>query len=260
MVDYTPFAPHLLVERDGPLRILTMNRPEALNALDTPLHSAMRRVWDVLVDDDEAEAVVLTGAGRLFSAGGDIPNFLRAYESYPARRHDIREAERLFRAMVASELPMVAAVNGPAIGLGCSVALLCDLVVMGESAYLSDPHVSVGLVAGDGGAASWPLYVSLHRAKEYLLLGERIPAADAHRIGLANRVVADDAVLDEARGLAGRLAAQPSQALRDTKRALNMHLERAAIGILGFALAAEGESFSTEDLRDKTREFIAPRS
>lgn len=255
-MDYTRFAPQLLIERDGPLRIVTMNRPEQLNAFDTPLHDAMRHVWDAFVDDDEAGAVVLTGAGRLFSSGGDIPNFMRAYEDYNARRRDIREAERLFRAMVASELPMVAAVNGHAVGLGCSVALLCDLVVMSEDAYLSDPHVSVGLVAGDGGVATWPLYIGMQRAKEYLLLGDKIPAADALRLGLANRVVPAAGVLSEAVALANRLAAQPRQAVRDTKRALNMHIERAANGILSFALAAESESFTTEDLRERTKQFI----
>lgn len=261
-MDYSRFAPHLLVERDGPIRILTMNRPEQLNAFDTPLHAAMRHVWDALIDDDEAGAVVLTGAGRMFSSGGDIPNFLKAYDDYPTRRRDIREAERLFKAMVSSELPMVAAVNGPGIGLGCSVAILCDLVVMADDAYFSDPHVSVGLVAGDGGAVSWPLYIGLLRAKEYLLLGDRIPAEEAVRLGLANRVVPKDQVLSESLELARRLAAQPPQALRDTKRALNMHLDRAANGILGFALAAESESFSTDDLKKLSEKFVkkAPAS
>lgn len=255
-MDYARFAPQLVVESDGPVRVLTMNRPEALNAFDTPLHDAMRHVWDALIEDDEAQAVVVAGAGRLFSSGGDIPNFLRAYESYPARRRDIREAERLFRAMVQCELPMVAAVQGPAIGLGCSVALMCDLVVLADDAYLSDPHVSVGLVAGDGGVVTWPLYMGLLRAKEHLLLGDRIPAPRALELGLANRVVPADEVLTTALELAHRLAAQPRQALRDTKRALNMHLEQAAQSILPFALAAESESFSTDDLREKARSFV----
>jgi enoyl-CoA hydratase len=150
---------------------------------------------------------------------------------------------------------MVAAVNGPAVGLGASVAVHCDLVVMADDAFMSDPHVSVGLVAGDGGAVSWPLYMSLLRAKEYILLGDRISAEDCLRVGLANRVVPRSEVLATAVELARRLAAQPKQAVRDTKRALNFHLREAADRVLDFALAAETESFSTEELRRLAAEF-----
>ena len=255
-MDYSRFAPAVLVEADGPVRIVTMNLPDSMNSFEDPLHDAMREIWDPLQQDPEVKAVVVTGAGRAFSAGGHIPNFVRNFESYDFRRRDLRNAERLWRNMIACELPMVAAVNGPAVGLGASIAVHCDLVVMAEDTFMSDPHVSVGLVAGDGGAVSWPLYMGLLRAKEYILLGERIPAADCKDLGLANRVVPRDQVLPEALALAHRLAAQPQQALRDTKRALNLHLQQAADLVLGFALAAEGESFATEDLRRLSQQFV----
>jgi enoyl-CoA hydratase len=255
-MDYTNLAPALLVEEDGPVRILTMNLPDTMNSFQDDLHDAMRNVWGQLQQDDDAKVVVLTGAGRAFSAGGHIPNFLRNYNDYSFRRRDIRNAERLWKAMIACELPMVAAVNGPAIGLGATVAVHCDLVVMADNAFMSDPHVSVGLVAGDGGAVSWPLYIGLLRAKEYILLGDKIPAEECLRLGLANRVVPQGEVMNEAMSLARRLAAQPEQALRDTKRALNLHLQQAADLVLGFALAAETESFSTEDLRRLSEQFV----
>ncbi|WP_128422880.1 enoyl-CoA hydratase/isomerase family protein [Frankia sp. EI5c] len=256
-MDYAHLAPTLLVEADGPIRIITMNRPDELNSFDDALHTNMRRVWDLLIDDHEARAVVLTGAGRAFSAGGYLPNFIRNNRDAAARRADVREAERLARAMISCELPVVAALNGPAVGLGCSLAVMTDFVVMAEDTFISDPHVSIGLVAGDGGAVTWPLMMSLLKAKEYILLGDRIPAAAAERLGLCNRVVPRADVLTTALEVAHRFAALPVQALRDTKRALNMPLLDAANSVLGFALAAECESFGTDDIKAKVEEFLA---
>jgi enoyl-CoA hydratase len=254
---YSSLPSSLDVRIDGPIRIITLNRPDDLNTFDDEMHGALRRVWDMLIEDEQAGAVVLTGAGRAFSAGGYLPNFVRNHSDLKARRRDIREAERLALAMLSCELPIVAAVNGPAVGLGCSLAVMSDLVVMADDTFISDPHVSVGLVAGDGGAVTWPYMMSLLKAKEYVLLGDRIPAADAERLGLANRVVPRDQVLEVALGLARRLAAQPAQAMRDTKRALNKHLLDAAHSILSFALATESESFATEDVGNKVKEFLA---
>jgi enoyl-CoA hydratase len=256
-MDYGRFAPSLLVTADGPVRILTMNRPDDLNSFDDDLHGTMRRVWDALVDDEEVAAVVLTGAGRAFSAGGHLPNFERNHRDRSYRRRDIREAERLARAMLECELPVVAAVNGPAVGLGGSLAMMSDLVVMADDAFISDPHVSVGLVAGDGGALTWPFMMSMLKAKEYVLLGDRIPADVAERLGLANRVVPREDVLTEAVALAQRLAQQPAQALRDSKRALNLHMLQAANLIMPFALAAESESFGSDDVRHSVEKFMA---
>jgi enoyl-CoA hydratase len=258
-VDYSSLAPSLLVTEDGPVRILTMNRPDDLNSFDGSLHRALRNVWDMLIDDEEADAVVLTGAGRAFSAGGYMPDFITNLTDLSHRRRDIREAERLATAMIACELPIVAAVNGPAVGLGCSLAVMSDLVVIADDTFIADPHVSVGLVAGDGGAVTWPLMMSLLRAKEYILLGDRIPASEALALGLANRVVPSDEVMPTALELAHRLAKQPRQALRDSKRALNQHMKQAANLVMSFALAAESESFGTEDV-SKAAEAMLSRS
>jgi enoyl-CoA hydratase len=256
-VDYSEFAPHLLVESDGPIRIVTMNKPEQLNAMSDDLHHAIGEVWHKLDYDTDARAVVLTGAGRAFCTGGYFPNFVRSHEDPVARKRDIRHAERVARAMIECDLPIVAAVNGPAVGLGCSLAVMCDLVLIAEGAFMADTHVNVGLVAGDGGAVSWPLFMSLLKAKEYILLGDRIPAEEAVRLGLANRVVAPEVLMDQAMTLAHRLADQPVQAVRDTKRALNMHLQQAADLVLSFALAAETESFGTDDVGRIAQEFLA---
>jgi enoyl-CoA hydratase len=167
----------------------------------------------------------------------------------------LRWAGRLMEAMAEFPKPVVAAVNGPAVGLGANVALTSDIVLIAASTYLADTHVNIGLVCGDGGAVAWPLLINFLKAKELLLLGERIPAEEAVRIGLANRVVPDDQLLDEARALAQRLAAQPPQAVQETKRALNLHLQAAIKMVMPFALSAESESFATPELKATVDSF-----
>jgi enoyl-CoA hydratase len=242
-----PFAPELLIEARGPVRIVTLNRPEALNSANERLHHGLVGVWRHLAADPEARAVVLTGAGRAFSAGGDMEHLRELHSDRAARRLEIAGAANLVREMVAFPLPTVAAVNGPAVGLGCNLAVLSDVVLIAEGAYLADPHVAVGLTAADGGAPTWPLLMSLLRAKEYLFTGDRIPADAAVSLGLANRVVPADALLEQAVALAGRFAAAPPQAIQSTKRALNLHLSRAVSGILEYALAEEFQSFDTPE-------------
>jgi enoyl-CoA hydratase len=208
-----------------------------------------------VVADPDARAVVLTGAGKAFSAGGDMSWIENSINDHAVRHQSIRDTDALVRAMASCPLPIVAAVNGPAVGLGCSVLLLCDLIYMAETAFIADPHVAIGLVAADGGAVTWPLATSLLKAKEYLYTGDRIPAAEAERIGLANYVVPTDEVLDRALTMAQRLAAQPAFALQQTKRAVNRHLERAISDVLAFALAAQSESHLLPDVRAKIDEF-----
>jgi enoyl-CoA hydratase len=242
MADDLPDPDVLLIERDGDIAVLRMNRPDSLNAANHDLHSRLARVWTELAEDESLSCVVLTGTGRAFSAGGDLDVLDRMNRDPDFRRATLDDTKRLVRSMVGFPLPIIAAVNGPAVGLGCSLAGMCDIVLIEESAYFADPHVAVGLVAGDGGALTWPALTSLLSAKEYLFTGDRISAHDAVRLGLANRVVNDGAVLEEATVLARRIAAQPTEALRATKRLVNAALERAVAGSLDFAVAAESVS------------------
>ena len=151
----------------------------------------------------------------------------------------MRTARLLVDHILGCHLPVIAAVNGPAVGLGCSLAVSADIVLMADNAYLADTHVSIGLVAGDGGVVTWPFMISMLKAKEYLFTGDRIPAETAVEIGLANRVVPADSLMSEALLLAHRLAGEPAQALQETKRALNLHLQEAALRVLPYALSAE---------------------
>jgi enoyl-CoA hydratase len=257
---YDDLAPQLLVEADGPLRIITLNKPQQLNAMSDDLHWAIAEVWHRLPQDHDARVAILRANGRMFCTGGYLQNFVRDASDPVTRRNGLRQAARLANAMLACEVPIVAAVHGGAVGLGCTLALMSDFVVMTDDSYLRDSHVSVGLVAGDGGAVTWPLLIGMLRAKEYLLLGSEITADEAQRVGLANRVVPADDLMDEARAVAARLAAQPVQAVRDTKRALNKHLQAAADLVLDFALAAEGESFASDDVRRIAQQFLDERA
>ena len=235
------------VETDGPVRVVTLNDPDALNAFSEQMHESFTELWSHIAKDEDARAVVLTGAGRAFSAGGNYADFERRRVDLDFRKSEMQHARDIVNSMIDCPLPVVAAVNGPAVGLGCTVATLCDIVFIADSAFIADPHVSVALVAGDGSAVSWPAHTSLLKAKQYILTGDRIPAEEAVALGLANFVVPKDELLDAALAFAHRLAAQPPFALRETKRILNEVLRRNAERALQTGLDAEHASHDTPE-------------
>lgn len=235
------------VEADGPVRIITLNRPDALNAVDDALHSGLATLWPQLNEDRGARVAVLTGAGKAFSAGGDFAYLAELARDAALRTRTIAHGREIVLGMARCRVPVIAAVNGPAVGLGCSLVALSDVAYIAETAYLKDPHVQVGLVAADGGPLTWPLHTSLLLAKEYALTGAKIPAARAREMGLVNHVVTDPYA--DALACAKRIIDLPQQAVESTKRLLNLHLERAVLATLDYATAAEQLSFQTEDFR-----------
>jgi enoyl-CoA hydratase len=235
----------LLVERDGPVWIVRLNRPDALNSFDGELHVRFGGLWAEVEQSNDVRAVVLTGNGRAFSAGGNLDDFDLFRVDFAERRKAMRTARRLVDEMLNVHVPVVAAVNGPAVGLGATLMTLCDIVFMSDSTFVADPHVASALVAGDGGGVTWPAYTSLLKVKQYLFTGDRIPAQTAVEMGLANFAVPADEVLPKAIEFAERLAALPPQALQDTKLLLNQILRNNATLALGMGIAAESQSHDT---------------
>ena len=237
----------LQLERRGHVLRVTIAHPTSeLNAVDEALHGDLTRLFAGLRREEEARAVLLTGRGRAFSAGGDFKWFptLRDPERMEALR---RDAKQLIWDLLDVEIPIVAAVNGHAMGLGASIALLCDVILMADTATVGDPHVRVGIVAGDGGTAIWPLAVGPARAKEYLLTGDPLTAAEAERIGLVNHVVPAADLDAAAMKMAERLAAGAPLAIRYTKLSVNKLVKDALNVAFDTATAYELVTFHSED-------------
>ncbi len=175
---------------------------------------------------------ILTGAGRAFSAGGDFTHFVKTLDDPGFARSVQENARRTIHGFIDVPIPIIAAVNGPAVGWGATLATLCDIVLMSDKAFIAEPHVNIGLVVGDGISVSWPLYMCLLRAKELIFTGDRITPQQAVEFGLANRVVAHEVLMGEARTLADKLITQPREALRESKKLMNLYLHRSAAQML----------------------------
>jgi enoyl-CoA hydratase len=245
------------VHDDG-VAVATLNRPERLNAVDAVMHRELSTLAADADVDPSVKVLVITGAGRAFCAGGDFSGTGPDSSSQAMWT----EARRIVDALLECRKPVLSAVNGYAMGLGATVALLCDVVVAARSASFADPHVTMGVGAGDGGQVIWPLLMGVNRAKYYLMTGDRLVAEEAERLGLVNFVVDDGTALDRAVGIAQRLAAGPSVAIQASKVPINHWIRTQAAQILPLSLAMESACFGTEDAAEAAlafREKRAPR-
>jgi len=252
----------LRIEVKDRLATVWLNRPEKRNAIDHQMHVELARIWVDLAEDDEVFAVLLTGAGDTFTVGGDV----KGMADRPAgdvlgdrTMLDPAPARRIAYNLLDLDKPVVCAINGHAIGLGATIALLTDVTVASTTAKIGDPHVKVGLVAGDGGAAIWPLLVGPSRAKEMLMRGTLLDGTEAERIGLVNHAVPADRVLDEATAIARELADGATWAIRWTKLSVNKALKQQLTLIFDTSMALEMATFHTEDHREAVRAFIEKR-
>lgn len=247
--------------RDG-IASLALNRPDHLNAVDADLHEELEAIWPDLAADDAVKAVVLSGKGRAFSAGGDVAGMAARAGSEAGMLQSLglpRRGRRLIQNMLDLPQPLIAAVNGDAVGLGATLALFCDVVVMAETARIGDPHVRVGIVAGDGGAVIWPLLVGPNRAKEMLMRGTLLSAAEAERLGLVNHLVPAEAVQDKAMEIAVELTRLAPWAVRYTKASVNQMLKQQLDTVLNLSLAFEALTFQTRDHKEAAQSFLEKR-
>jgi enoyl-CoA hydratase len=247
------------LDREGDVLVATIDHPHSpVNAVDERLHRELAELFRVLKTEAQARAVVLIGAGRAFSAGGDMEWFpsLRSTAVAHALR---REGKQIIWDLLDVELPIVCGLNGSAAGLGASIALLCDVVVMAETAVLVDPHVKVGLVAGDGGAAIWPLLLGPLAAKRHLLLGEPLTAADSLRLGVAAETCPAADVPTRAIAWADRLAAGAPIAVQGTKQAINAQVKQALLTSFDVSMALEIPCFLSADHVEAVDAFVNGR-
>lgn len=245
---------------DG-IATVTMNRPDVLNGLHPPSHAEMERVWDELGENADVRVAILTGAGRAFNAGGDLKDLRQRLAVNPTGGSGISAASgrRIVYNLLSFEKPLIAAVNGHAIGLGATLALLCDVVVVSNKALIGDPHINIGIVPGDGGLAVWTMLAGPNRAKEFMMLGTMASADDALRLGLVNQVVEPDQVMATARNIAVRLTRGPQVALRGTKVSINNWIKAQFSSLFEVSLAAELQSMAHPDFAEGIAAAIEKR-
>ena len=250
-VDYK----NLKFVRRGRVLEISMNRPEKLNAVDAAMHEELAKVFVDVSSDPECDVAVLTGSGRAFSAGGDIDWMQLMIDDPQTFEKTAREGKQIIYSLLDCEKPVIAKVNGHAAGLGATIALFCDVIFAVDTAKISDPHVSVGLVAGDGGAVIWPQLVGFARAKEYLMTGDMITAPEACRIGLINYSVAASELTPRVNEFADRLAAGATKAIRWSKMSVNIALKQLAHSIMDASLAYEAMSNVSDDHKEAVISF-----
>ena len=249
MVDYSTYQ-HLLVEKKDGVALLTMNRPEVMNATNARLHNELSRIWLDLAADPEVRAAVITGAGNAFSAGGDFEMIEKSIGNAEAVAATMQEAGDIVHNMINLDKPVISAINGVAVGAGLAVALLADISIASEDARITDGHIRLGVAAGDHATVIWPLLCGMAKAKYYLLTCDFLDGREAERIGLVSKSVPADQLMSTAMEVANKLSAGPQPAIRWTKRALNQWLRQAAINSFDYSLAMEMMGFFGADIRE----------
>jgi enoyl-CoA hydratase len=249
---------NLLVDRDGPVAIVTINRPKVLNALDIATLDELRRAVLDLQHDPGVRVVIITGAGeKAFVAGADINEL--AGQSATSARELARSGQHVFGLIERLGKPVIAAVNGYALGGGCELAMACTLRIASDSAKIGQPEISLGLIPGYAGTQRLPRLVGKGRALELLLTGAQIGAAEAERIGLVNRVVPQSELMNTARALARTLAAQAPVAIRYILDAVNHGSDMTLGDGSSYEATLFGLAAGTDDMREGTRAFLEKR-
>jgi len=258
-MDYADYQHLLFDRRPNGVVLITINRPEVMNATNARLHWELTQVWLTIDADPAARVALVTGAGRAFSAGGDISLVEEMTTNHEAVARTLREAADLVYNMINLDKPVISAINGVAVGAGLVVALLADVSIISDTARFTDGHTRLGVAAGDHAAIIWPLLCGMAKAKYYLLTSDFIDGREAERIGLVSRCVPADKVMETALGVAEALAGGSQHAIRFTKRALNNWLRQAG-PIFDQSLALEMLCFGFEDVKEGARAIREKRA
>jgi enoyl-CoA hydratase len=253
MLDPEAYKTILIEKRENGVAVATLNRPEKRNAVDDTLHHELGQLPCDADADPDVKVLVITGAGRAFCAGGDFSGGLT-----PSAQLWL-EAARVVNSLLDCRKPVLTAVNGYAMGLGSTLALLGDVVFAARSAVFADTHVRMGIAAGDGGQLIWPLLMGVNRAKYYLMTGDRITADEAERLNLVNFVVDDEELMERTLELADRLAAGPGLAISASKVAVNQYMKMVSNVVMPLSLKLEEWTMTTEDFREAVMSFAEKR-
>jgi enoyl-CoA hydratase len=237
-------------ERDGGVLTVTFNSPETANAFGPEMEGELRRFLFEVPTDKQTKVIILTGAGKTFSAGGDLDEMRKLIDKPELFYPSLHGAKQLVTLMLDCPQPIISKINGHAIGLGATVALFADITFAAEHAKIADPHVLVGFVAGDGGSVIWPQLVGLNKAKEYLFTGDSVPAPEAERLGLINHCVPAEELDERVNQLAQRIANGAARAIQWTKATINIGIKQAATATMDAGIAFEALSNSTRDHRE----------
>jgi enoyl-CoA hydratase len=256
MIDFSKYQT-IQHARRGRILTFTLNRPDTLNAVDKAMHGELATIFNDAADDPLSDVIILTGAGKAFSSGGDIVWMQTMIDE--GFEQTAREAKRIIFSLLDCEKPIIAKVNGHATGLGATIALFCDVIFASDAAKVGDPHVIVGFTAGDGGSVIWPQLIGYARAKEYLMTGDLIPAPDAARMGLINYALPATELDERVAKFADRLADGALNAIRSTKMSINIGLKHLAHSVMDACLAFETLSNATRDHQEAVTAFREKR-
>lgn len=259
MTDYSRYE-FIDVKHDDGVATITLNRPERRNAAHDPMHRELETIFTDVGEDDDVRAIVLTGAGQTFCAGGDASSMDSGEFNPTGPRIPFNGVRRLVNHMLDVEQPIIGAINGDAAGLGATLALMCDVTYVAESARIGDTHVKMGLVAGDGGAIIWPMLIGMARAKQYLFTGDWITGTEAERIGLVNFALPADEVVGEATAFARRMADGAPMAIRWTKYSMNKLIREQVNLALDTSMFLEAATMGTADLQEAANAFLEKRA
>jgi enoyl-CoA hydratase len=249
----------LKVVREGGVVTVSFNRPEVKNATNPRMHQELVRIFPEISRDPAAHVVVLTGEGDAFSAGGDLDTLRQSLDDQARWIESMAEAREILLGVIDLDRPVIAKINGHAIGLGATLALVCDIVIAKDTAKIADPHVNVGLVAGDGGSIIWPALIGYARAKRYLLLGDTITGAEAAAIGLVTEALPADQLDARVDEIAQRLVKGAAVAIRLTKKSINMSLRQQMDAMIEAHLGYETMSHLSSDHREAVHAFLEKR-
>jgi len=248
---------NLIVQTEGPLAIMTINRPKALNALNDETLSEIEKAFHELEENDQTRVMILTGAEKAFVAGADIGELMRA--DFEGGRMISTKGNTLFKTIEDSCIVSIAAVNGFALGGGCELAMACDIRIASEKAKLGQPEVSLGIIPGYGGTQRLSRLAGKGKAKELIFTADMIGADEALKIGLVDKVVAPEALMDEAKKMAQKILSKGPVAIKLAKAAINYGAETSLVDGIAHEIEKFAETFGTEDKNEGTKAFLEKR-